>query len=188
MGPAERDLLDGAQELRFVSVDSLPAVAQALQLTGQVVVVAYDGDSGRLVYYAQRVRAGAARSVAPDEPGDQAAERVGAASGAALRRGGVLAEVLRYENEGSERCSLGAVAVGVGAWWSAALSVPAEDARAEDDTLFLRLERHGPVSASYRGDVQIEVTLPAVEVDAVVALLGGVVDQARQDGVLQPRP
>jgi hypothetical protein len=187
MGPAERDLLAGARELQFVSVESLPAVAQALQLTGQAVVVAYDGDSGRLVYYAQRMRAAGAPRLMPEEVGAQAAEGAGATSRAAPRAQVMPAEELRYEDEGSERCSLGAVAVDVGAWWSAALSVPAADARAEDGTLFLRLERHGPVPASYRGDVEAEVTLPAAEVDAVLALLSGVVDQARQDGVLRPR-
>jgi hypothetical protein len=188
MGPAEHDLLAGARELRFVSIESLPAVAQALQLTGQVVVVAYDGDTGRLVYYAQRRRAAAAPQLASEEEtGGEAVEGAGATSRTAPRTHVMPAQVLRYEDEGSERCSLGAVAVDVGAWWSAALSVPMGDVRAEDGTLFLRLERHGPVPASYRGDVEAEVTLPATEVGAVVALLGGVVDQARQDGVLRPR-
>jgi hypothetical protein len=93
---------------------------------------------------------------------------------------------LRYDNEGSERLSLGSVSVGADVWWSAALSVP-EAAGGADDTLFVRLERHGARSPHYRGSVEMELSLPRSEVDAILMLLAGIVEQARRDGVLPAR-
>jgi hypothetical protein len=46
------------------------------------------------------------------------------------------------------------------------------------------MERHGQMPAGQRGITDAELVLPASEVSAIVALLAGVVDQARRDGVL----
>lgn len=93
-----------------------------------------------------------------------------------------------YEDEGSERRSLGAVSVGANAWWSASLTVPAGESGADGDIVFLRFERHGAQPAGYRGGTQADLSVPRSEVDAFVTLLGGLVDQARHDAVLAPRP
>lgn len=93
---------------------------------------------------------------------------------------------LHYENEGSVQLSSGSVSLGAGAWWSISLSVPG-DAGTADDALFVRLERHGARPAGYRGSVEADLTLPRSEIDAIVMLLAGVVDQARRDGVLPAR-
>jgi hypothetical protein len=97
------------------------------------------------------------------------------------------AGALDYEDEGSERLSLGSVALDAESWWSAALSVPGSDMGSGDDALFVRLERHGSLPDGYRGSVEAELSLPGSEIDSVVTLLRGIVDQARQDGVLPAR-
>ncbi len=89
---------------------------------------------------------------------------------------------LHYEDNGTERHALGSVAVGANAWWSAALTIPARDD--PSDAAFIRFERHGERPASYLGDVVEEVSVPRSELDAIVLLLAGVVDQARRDGLL----
>jgi hypothetical protein len=86
-----------------------------------------------------------------------------------------------YEAEGSERRSVGSIATGPGAWWSATLSAPVADG----GVVFVQLERHGPRPAGYRGSEEAaDFSVPAGEVDALLALLAGVVAQARRDGVL----
>jgi hypothetical protein len=94
---------------------------------------------------------------------------------------------LHYESEGSEQRSLGAVSVSGEAWWSIALSAPGGD-EPPGEALFVKLERHGPVPAGYRGGVEAEFSVPLGEIDALTTLLAGVVDQARRDGVLSDRP
>jgi hypothetical protein len=94
---------------------------------------------------------------------------------------------LQYQDEGSERLSLGSVSVGAEAWWSVALSVPDGEGGAAADTIFVRFERHGSHPSGYRGSVEAELSLPRAEVDAIVTLLAGVVDQARRDSVLPAR-
>jgi hypothetical protein len=89
-----------------------------------------------------------------------------------------------YEDEGSERRSLGSVAVGGGAWWSIALTVPASTASAREDVVLVRLERHGEMPAGVPSSAADALLLPASEIEAVLLLLAGVVDQARRDGVL----
>jgi hypothetical protein len=96
----------------------------------------------------------------------------------------VREQAFRYESEGSARLSQGAVSVGPEAWWSVALSVPDAEGHRPDDTLFLQLERHGVPPADYRGDTEIQLSLPRSEVDAVVALLAGVVSEAHRSGSL----
>ena len=89
----------------------------------------------------------------------------------------------RYDDEGSEARSLGSVSVGAGTWWSVALSVPgAPDA--VRDTVLVRIERHGAPDDERHGHGAVDLVLPSSEIDAVVTLLGGVVAQARRDGVL----
>lgn len=93
-----------------------------------------------------------------------------------------------YEDEGSERRSLGAVSVGAGAWWSASLTVPADEPSSDAEAVFLRVERRGAQPVRYRGGTQADFSVPRSEIDAFVRLLAGLVEQARRDGVLASRP
>jgi hypothetical protein len=92
----------------------------------------------------------------------------------------VWEQPFRYEDEGAERRSLGSVSVGSDAWWSVALSVPDNAGEAAEDTVTVRLERHGAHPTSYRGSLEAQLTLPGSELAAVVVLLAGVVEQARR--------
>jgi hypothetical protein len=90
----------------------------------------------------------------------------------------------RYESEGSERRTLGSVSVSENARWTATLTVPIP----ERNVAFVEFERRGALPAGYRGSEEYaHLSLPLDEVDAVVSLLAGMVDQARHDGVLPPR-
>jgi len=164
--PAAADVLEGAEEMRFVAVDTLPAVVRALELAGRAVVLGYDDQAQQLIFYSQRKRI-------------PCGGRASAAT-AAPARAAVRADVAAYENESSERRSSGSVSVAPGEWWSATLTAPITDA----GTLFVELERRGATPASYRGEGSAELSVPEAEIDAVIALLAGVVAQARQDGVL----
>ncbi|MDB4916108.1 MAG: hypothetical protein JWM95_3752 [Gemmatimonadetes bacterium] len=99
----------------------------------------------------------------------------------------VRESVPRYENGGDVRFSQGSMSVGGEAWWSVTLSVPEGPEVMAEDIVFLQLERHGALPAGYRGETEVHVSLPRAEVDGVVALLAGVVDQAHQSGVLPLR-
>ena len=90
----------------------------------------------------------------------------------------------RYDDEGSVREARGAVAVGAGAWWSAALTVPIERNPAAPVPVRVRLTRHGDDVPGQPGSAGIELLLPAAELAAVVTLLAGVTAQAARDGVL----
>jgi hypothetical protein len=199
-------ILDGAKRLGFVSVDDLPLVLRVLKQAGFVLVLGYDGETQRVVYYAQRMRlhdmmrggAPVAEQPRRDRRLDRTSETAGQeVAGESVAPGsspltcsvGGSATALDYEDEGSERLSLGSVAVEDGSWWSAALTVPEGDAHSGRGrgTLFLRLARHGSPPSDYRGEVEMELSVPGAEADAVVALLAGVVDQARRDGVLPAR-
>ena len=94
---------------------------------------------------------------------------------------------LRYEQEGSERLVRGAVSVAPDAWWSVALSVPESVHGSDHDAVFVRMARHGPVPPGYPGGLAMELSLPRSEIDAIVVLLSGVVEQARRDAVLSAR-
>jgi hypothetical protein len=94
---------------------------------------------------------------------------------------------LRYEQEGSERIARGAVTLPADAWWSVALTVPDGHQHADDDAVFVRMERHGPLPVGYVGSAEIQLSLPRSEIDAIVVLLGGVVEQAHRDAVLSAR-
>jgi hypothetical protein len=166
------DVLEGAEEMQSVPADALAAVVQAMELAGRALVLGYDGEAQRLIYYSQRKRI-------PCRAPSADVATAPASPAAAARAGGVA-----YENESSERRSTGSVSVAPGEWWSAVLSAPITDG----GTLFLQLERRGAVPASYRGATDAELSLPEGEIDAVIALLQGVVAQARQDGVLPVAP
>jgi hypothetical protein len=90
-----------------------------------------------------------------------------------------------YEGEGSEHRTLGSVSVTSDAHWTATLTVPIP----ERQVAFLELERRGPLPAGYRGsDEAAHFSVPLGEVDAIAALLTGIVADARRDRVLPPRP
>jgi hypothetical protein len=87
----------------------------------------------------------------------------------------------RYEGEGSEQRTLGSVSIPPDAQWLATLTVPIP----ERQVVFLEVERRGPLPVGYRGGVEsAHLTVPMSEVTALVALLTGVVADARYDGVL----
>ena len=92
-----------------------------------------------------------------------------------------------YEDEGSERRSLGAVSVGAGAWWSATLTAPQAESGADGEVVFVHFRRHGETPAGYHGTTEVDFTVPRSEVDAFVTLLSGLVEQARRDAVLPSR-
>jgi hypothetical protein len=77
--------------------------------------------------------------------------------------------------------------VGTEAWWSVALSVPDSQGDSGDDALFVRFERHGAHPAGYRGSIEAQLSVPRSEIDAIVVLLAGIVDQARRNGALPAR-
>ena len=86
-----------------------------------------------------------------------------------------------YEDEGSTRAGAGSVAVSRTARWMATLSVPLPNG----NVAFLHLERRGPLPDGYRGSEESALfSMPATEVDAVLAAIAGVVSQVRRDGVL----
>lgn len=87
-----------------------------------------------------------------------------------------------YEPEGSERVSRGSVSLPGGGWWSAELSIALDDDRAA----LLRVIRTGAASDAPADDAQTELLFPVGEADALLALVAGVVRQARRDGVLPP--
>jgi hypothetical protein len=87
----------------------------------------------------------------------------------------------RYETEGSERRTLGTVAVAPDAQWAGTLTVPIPGAH----VAFIQIERSGPLPAGYRGSEETAAfSVPVGEIDAVLAVLAGLVASARGDGVL----
>jgi hypothetical protein len=91
-----------------------------------------------------------------------------------------------YEDEGSLRQARGAVPVGRDAWWAVSLTVPVRDARPDGRLALVRLERHGASAADVPRVPPVDLLVPGDEVDALAALLAGVVAQARRDAVLVP--
>lgn len=86
-----------------------------------------------------------------------------------------------YEDEGSERASTGAINLTFDTAWRATLSVPLPHA----DAAFLHIERIGPLPEGYRGaEESAGLSVPVAELDVVMAVLAGVIAQARKDGVL----
>lgn len=154
-------------------------------------MLGYDETTRRFICYAQTPRP-PAPSAAPgrfERPAADVLERQSTHPGERTGSKRVVETVmgaLEYEAEGSEHCVLGSVTTDPGSWWSVVLAVPGDTQTA--DTLFVRLERHGPTPAGYRGGIDTELSLPVSEVDSVVVLLAGVIDQARREGVLAALP
>lgn len=89
-----------------------------------------------------------------------------------------------YESEGSEHRTLGTVSMSDDARWTATLTVPIP----ERNVAFVELERRGALPEGYRGSEEsAHLSLPLGELDAIVALLAGVIADARTDGVLPRR-
>lgn len=179
-GSAWIDLFEASREMRFVALERLPEVARALAAAGWVVMAMYEEVDGALAFRAveRRLRCPAGVRGGSDEEtaGD---EESGEGEGDESR----VAHV--YEDESSERRSSGSVSVGAGAWWSATLSVPVERGAPR---AYVRLARHGVGGTRPEdgGEESEDFAVPASEVDAVLVLLGGVVRQARRNGVLPP--
>jgi hypothetical protein len=87
-----------------------------------------------------------------------------------------------YEAEGSERVSRGSVTLPSGARWFSKLEVP----MVGDQSALLTIGRQGP-GASIESE-STALVLPPGEADAVLALLNGVITQARSHGVLRDHP
>lgn len=88
-----------------------------------------------------------------------------------------------YESEGSEQRSLGSISVAADARWLATLTVPILSGR----VAFFHLERRGALPPGYRGsEEEGSFSVPLDEVDSVLAILNGIVTQAREDRVLPP--
>jgi hypothetical protein len=86
-----------------------------------------------------------------------------------------------YDDEGSERQALGSLSVATDARWQGTLTVPMDHA----GVMFFHLERIGSLPAGYRGgEERAFFSLPISEADAIVALLAGLIAQARRHGVL----
>jgi hypothetical protein len=84
-----------------------------------------------------------------------------------------------YENEGSELVSRGSVTLPSGGRWSATLEVRMRD----DQGALLTMNRSGPDAGPAPSDASLMI--PPGEVDALLTLLTGLVEQARADGVLE---
>ena len=83
-----------------------------------------------------------------------------------------------YENGGSERVSKGAILTAVGTRWYCKLEVPI----AHGSPALLTIEREGAGEGLAPGEATVVV--PPGEADTLLALLKGIIEQARADGVL----
>lgn len=88
---------------------------------------------------------------------------------------------LAYEREGSEQVARGSVTVPSGGRWFSTLEVPLSG----DRSALLTIGREGPGESL--GPAEAALVIPQGEADAVLALLNGVIAQARADGVLRDR-
>jgi hypothetical protein len=86
-----------------------------------------------------------------------------------------------YESEGSERVSRGSVTLPSGGRWSATLEVRMGD----NQGALLTVDRSGP--GAQLSPLDASLTLPPGEAEALLTLLAGLIEQARADGVLEPR-
>lgn len=94
-----------------------------------------------------------------------------------------LVRVCRNTDHPREQRSLGSFAVAADARWLATLTVPISSGR----VAFLHLARRGALPADYLGgEEDVAFSVPLDEVDAVLAILNGIVAQAREDRVLPP--
>jgi hypothetical protein len=86
-----------------------------------------------------------------------------------------------YEPDGSLRRAHGSIGVAGDARWMATLTVPLPHYH----VVFLHLERSGALPADYCGSEEsTDFSVPVFELEALLALLAGIVTQARRDGVL----
>jgi hypothetical protein len=88
-----------------------------------------------------------------------------------------------YEAGHSERQVTGSVAVGQESRWVATMAVPMTG----DQSALITIEREGPTPAGAPDVPEVTLVVPPGEVDALLTLLGGIVAQARHDGVLVRR-
>ena len=87
----------------------------------------------------------------------------------------------RYEDEGSQRSTVGSVIVGEDSYWRATISVPIPKA----DTVFVQIEREGTLPTGYVGaEETASWSVPVAELDLVMELLAEVIRQGRRDGVV----
>src|SRR3954469_21463529 len=86
----------------------------------------------------------------------------------------------QYEREHSECLCSGSVAVAGGDCWRATVAV----ATSGDRSVLLSIERAGLVAPGAPAVETIALVIPPGEVDAVVALVVGVTEHARQERVL----
>jgi hypothetical protein len=94
----------------------------------------------------------------------------------AMKRPGLVRGAYQYN--GSLRQAAGSVCTENGAWWFGKLSAPI----GRPGEVRITAERH--CSEDEQGSWGGEITIPLAEVDAVIALVRGLRDQARYDGVL----
>ena len=88
---------------------------------------------------------------------------------------------VRYDDEGSQRSSVGSVIVGDDSYWRATITVPLPKA----DTVFVQIEREGTLPKGYVGAEETAGwSMPIAELDLVVELLAAVIRQGRRDGVI----
>jgi hypothetical protein len=85
-----------------------------------------------------------------------------------------------YEPGHSERQVTGSVVVGQETQWMATLAVPMTG----DQSALLTLEREGPSAPDAPCVEQVMLVIPPGEEEAVLALLRGIVDHARENRVL----
>lgn len=93
------------------------------------------------------------------------------------------ARASEYEGEHGERQVSGSVAHGTACRWYGSLAV----ALTGDQSALVTLTREGPLPAGAPSVPTIDIVIPPGEADVVVALLRGLVGQARSQGVLPRR-
>jgi hypothetical protein len=89
---------------------------------------------------------------------------------------------MQYEPEGSDCRATGSVSLRGGGWWSAHLIVSIRRA----DDILLTIQRHGAPGQEDDG-TGVDLRLRPADLEALPALLNGVIAQARKDGVLGRR-
>jgi hypothetical protein len=88
---------------------------------------------------------------------------------------------IHYEPEGSDSRATGSVSLQGGGWWSADLIVSTRRA----DDILLSIQRHG--TPGQEDAAGVDIRLRPADLEALPALLNGVIAQARRDGVLARR-
>jgi hypothetical protein len=89
---------------------------------------------------------------------------------------------IQYEPEGGDSRATGSVSLRGGGWWSADLIVSIRRA----DDILLTIHRHGAPGQDDDGP-GVDLRLRPADLEALPALLNGVIAQARRDGVLARR-